>query len=215
MENTNEKKCFCARAVDYWTAHSENFFALTMLLLAACLAINDLVAGRYGDDEIMMTNDKSNQFQWYQSKSIKEYIVKGQADLLDTLIKAQVVKGENLKAFEEQHQKLSDNVKRYQKEKQEILLGSATVGKENWVQDMDGKMGAVTGVKEYEKELLKLSKAGDRFDLGSLFFQISLMFGALGIMIKKENIKKFAFVGCLLLGGWGVTYFIKALMVVL
>lgn len=213
MENT--KNTTFTKFTNYWAEHNENFFALTMLILAAFLAINDLIAGRYGDDEIMMTNEKSNQFQWYQSKSIKEYVVKGQADLLGTLIKSEIVKGKNLTAFQEQEQKLNENVKRYQKEKQEILLGSDAVGEANWVQDLDGKMGQIHGVKVYEKELVRYGKAGDLFDMASLFFQISLMFGALGIMMKKIATKKYAFLGCLFLGLMGIIYSVKGILTVL
>lgn len=214
MENTGQQS-FISTFSKYWAEHNENFFALTMLILAAFLAINDLIAGRYGDDEIMMTNEKSNQFQWYQSKSIKEYVVKGQADLLDTLIKSEIIHSNNLPAFQEQQKKLLENVKRYQKEKQEIMLGSFTVGKANWVQDLDGKMGQIVGVKEYEKELKKFGKAGDLFDMASLFFQIALMFGALGIMMKKITTKKYAFIGCLFLGLMGIIYSVKGILTVL
>lgn len=198
-----------------WNEHNENFFALSMLVLAAFLAINDLVAGRYGDDEIMMTSDKSNQFQWYQSKSIKEYVVKGQADLLETMMKSGVIKGPNLPAFEGQHKKLLENVDRYKKEKQEILLGSRTVGQENWIQDLDGKMGQIIGVKEYEKELKRYAAAGDKFDIASLFFQLSLMLGALGLMMKKLDMKKYALMVSLSFGLVGVLYSLKGLLLVL
>lgn len=199
----------------FWEQHHENVFALSMLVLASFLAINDLVAGRYGDDEIMMTSEKSNMFQWYQSKSIKEYVVKGQADLLETLIQSGSVKQQALPEFEKQHKKLTDNVERYKKEKNEILLGSQTVGQENWVQDLDGKMGQITGVKEYEKELKRYGAAGDKWDIASLFFQISLMLGALGIMMKKLDMKKYALILSLSMGFIGVLYSVNGLLLVL
>lgn len=203
------------KLVRFWEQHHENVFALTMLVLASFLAINDLVAGRYGDDEIMMTSKKSNMFQWYQSKSIKEYVVKGQADLLETLMKAGSIKSNELPEFEKQYKKLSENIERYKKEKNEILLGSQTVGQENWVQDLDGKMGQITGVKEYEKELKRYGAAGDQWDIASLFFQISLMLGALGIMMKKLDMKKYALILSLTMGAVGVFYSVKGLLLVL
>jgi hypothetical protein len=200
---------------NYWEHSSENIFALFMAILAASLAINDLMGGRYGDDEIMLTNEKSNQFMWYQSKSIKEYVVKGQLDTLDTLLKSGTINAASIPAFIDQKKDLQENIKRYQKEKQEIMLGSNAVGKENWVQDIDGKLGQVVGAKEIEGKLSKLSFAGDKFDMASLFFQLALVIGALGILIKKKKIKEYALLSLFVLGGSGLIFSIKGLLVVL
>ncbi|MBF0208016.1 MAG: DUF4337 domain-containing protein [Oligoflexia bacterium] len=199
----------------YWENSNENIFALFMAILASCLAINDLIGGRYGDDEIMLTNEKSNQFMWYQSKSIKEYVVKGQVDMFDILIKSGIIKENIVPSFLEQKQNLQENLKRYQKEKQEIMLGSNTVSKENWVQEVDGQLGQVVGAKELERDLKKLSWAGDKFDMASLFFQLSLVIGALGILVKKMQMKKYALICVLALGASGIMFSIKGLMGVL
>jgi Domain of unknown function (DUF4337) len=168
----------------------EIVFGCTLAIIAAVLAINDLAAGRYGDDELQMANEKSSAYQWYQSKSIKESLVEGQKDLLTTLLEAEAIspaKQENLKKF---NNELGVKLLRYKKEKKEILLGSEAVGKDNWAQDVEGEMGKVTGAKATEQRLEVLGRAGDRFDLANLFLQLSLVLGAIGLVGKNTNVKK-------------------------
>src|SRR3954463_16082186 len=68
----------------YW----ELRFGLTLAIFAAALAINDLGAGKFGDDEIKETNEKASSYMWYQSKGIKESLAEGQRDLIRTLLQA-------------------------------------------------------------------------------------------------------------------------------
>ena len=63
-------------------------FGITLAIFAAALAINDLGAGKFGDDEIKEVNEKSNSYMWYQSKGIKETLAEGQRDLIQTLLQA-------------------------------------------------------------------------------------------------------------------------------
>ncbi|MBF0313071.1 MAG: DUF4337 family protein [Oligoflexia bacterium] len=198
----------------YWQENSESIFAVTIAILAALLAITDLVAGRYGDDELKFTNEKSAAYMWYQAKSIKEYVVKGQADTLETLLKAEVIRSESRPAFLEQKNTLLKNIERYKKEKLEILLGSKAVGESNWVQDVDGKMGVVVGAKELEASVENLGAAGDRFDLASLFFQISLVIGALGILVKNARIKSYAYGMTLGLAVIGTAFAVRGIIIV-
>lgn len=64
---------------------------LTRAVFAAILAITDLGGGKYGDDEIIGTNEKANFDAWYQSKSIKQCVVEGERDLVATLLEGGVI----------------------------------------------------------------------------------------------------------------------------
>ncbi|MDO9280585.1 MAG: DUF4337 family protein [Pseudomonadota bacterium] len=64
---------------------------LTLAVFAAVLAVVDLGGGKYGDDEIIGTNEKASLYQWYQSKSIKQAIVEQQQGLLTALLDAGAV----------------------------------------------------------------------------------------------------------------------------
>lgn len=183
-------------------------------IFAALMAVNDLFAGKYGDDEIMGTNEKAAAYQWYQSKSIKETLAEGEVSLLTSLLESKSITPTSVEGVKLHISKLQSKVQKYEKEKNEILLGSAKVGKENWIQDIDGELGKIVGAKEIEANLAKLGKAGDKFDLASLFFQICLVIGAIAIIIKQENVQKFFFYFMIILGCSGALFSFSALMMI-
>lgn len=64
----------------------ELFAGLVLALFAAVLAITDLYAGKYGDDEREAQGEKNNQYSWYQSKDTK----KTQQDMQKILYEAEL-----------------------------------------------------------------------------------------------------------------------------
>lgn len=173
---------------------NEIAFGIALAIFAAALGINDLVAGRYGDDEAQYINERSNAYFWYQAKSIKESLVEGQRDLLASFPQSP----------KDHIDKLNHKIAQYKKEKQEILLGSKQVGPEGYAQAINGELGKITGAKELEKALITLGKAGDRFDIATLFFQISLVVGAVGLIIKSPTTKKTLLLTMITLGSIGI-----------
>lgn len=195
--------------------HWELRFGLTLAIFAAALAINDLGAGKFGDDEIKETNEKSNSYMWYQSKGIKETLAEGQRDLIHTLLKAEVIAPDKVSELSKVADKLHAQVERYKKEKHEILIGSTGVGKENWVQEVDGQLGRVIGSKEREKVLERLSAAGDVFDFGTLCLQLCMVLGAIGLLLKIPQGRKLTLATVISLGVIGTLFCIRAYMIVL
>jgi len=183
---------------------------LMLAVFAAIMSISDLYAGAYGDDEIMGTNEKAAAFSWYQSKSTKESLVEGQVELLQSMVEAGAVAEASKPAIDAQLVKAKAEADRYKKEKKEILLGSAAVGQENWIQDVDGELGKVIGAKEWEAKLDALGAMGDRFDLASLFFQLSVVAGAVSITLKGERVRQTFFWGMMILGAIGTAISISA-----
>ena len=167
----------------------EMICGLTLAVLAAILAITDLGAGKYGDDEIIAHNQKANAFDWYQSKGIKQSLVEGQRDMLRLLLNAGVVAAENQERMSTLLGDLDQEIDRYKKEKKEILLGSSAVGEGNWVLDLDGERGQIKGAKEWETEAEVLGGVGDTFDLATLFLQICLVMGAVSLLLKGERLR--------------------------
>lgn len=187
---------------------------LVIAVFAAFMAVSDLFAGKYGDDEIILTNDKAAAYQWYQSKSIKQSLFEGESSLLQSLQEHDAIKTESQKGIQSHIEKLNAKVTKYEKEKKEILLGSQGVGQENWIQDVDGELGKVIGAKEIEKQLVQLSQAGDKFDMASLFYQLCLVLGAISLVIKNEKMQKFFFYQMTGLGVCGVAFTIWAFFIV-
>ena len=188
----------------------EIWLGLFLAIFAAILAVNELGAGKYGADELIAHNKASEQLSWYQSKSIKQSLAEGQRDLLLSLEKAGAIQPGSRNAMDSFITKLESKVDRYQKEKQEILKGSAVVGKDNWAQDVDGEFGKVIGAEEWQKAAEQLGNSGDIFDLATLFLQVSLVLGAIGIVVRKPAFRRM-FLGLMILsGGLGTWEMIQA-----
>ena len=171
-----------------------------LALFAAFLAVNDLGAGKFGDDELIAHNQKNNAYLWYQTKGIKETLVEEQRNTLQALVAAGSIQPEQLPTVEGLVKTLDEKAKRYGKEKTEILQGSAGVGQANWSQDVDGKLGQVTGAKEWESQASSLGNAGDSFDLATLFLQICLVLGAISLVIQHDRMRSLFFLGMVGLG---------------
>ncbi len=178
----------------------EFIFGFFISLFAMVLALNELAAGKYGDDELQLNTEKSSAYLWYQSKGIKSTLVEGQRDLLRALVEGGSVGSDKGSSLLKQAAALDQRVGRYDKEKDEILRGSEAVGKANWRQEVNGELGKVVGINAIEAKLERLGKAGDRFDLATLFIQLGLVLGAVGILMSQERLKR-AFLGALLAMG--------------
>lgn len=183
----------------------EIFIGLLLAVFAAVLAINDLGAGRYGDDEKIAHNKHTEMYNWFQSKSIKQSLVKGQVELMKTLEQADALRPELREAMTSNLAKLQQKIATYEKEMTEIQLGSAAVGQESWAQDVAGEMGQITGAEEYKLVYEKLGAAGDVFDLATLFLQLCLVCGAISLILQGAGARK-AFIGVMvvlgLIGSW-------------
>jgi hypothetical protein len=181
-------------------------FGVTLAVFAAVLAVCDLGGGKYGDDEILANNSKTEAYNWFSDKSIKAKLVEGQADLEESMLKYGALDPKVAPAIEADVAAKHKKIARYNKEKNEILLGSAKVGKENWVQDIDGQLGQVIGAKQWEDRANKLGAVGDVFDLGTLYMQMCLVLGAIGIVVKADKLKWAFYALMLITGVAGSTY---------
>ncbi|HSF41421.1 MAG TPA: DUF4337 domain-containing protein [Thermoanaerobaculia bacterium] len=184
----------------------EALCGILIALFAAVLAVTDLGAGKFGDDELIAHNEKNNAYLWYQSKGIKETLVEGQRDTLQSLVDAGSIRPEQLAAVQGLIGKLDSKVLRYGKEKKEILLGSTAVGQEGWAQDVDGEMGKVRGAKEWETEAMALGGVGDVFDYSTLFLQICLVLGAISLVVQGGTTRRTFFLGMIGLGVVGAVF---------
>lgn len=192
----------------------ETWCGLVIAVFAAVLAITDLGAGKYGDDELIAHNEKGGAYLWYQSKGIKETLVEGQRDTLKALVEAGSIKPEQLPAIQTMIKSLDSDAARYGKEKKEILLGSKTVGQENWAQDVGGEMGKVVGAQEWQAKADALGDAGDAFDYSTFFLQVCLVMGAMSLILQDAKLSRTFFTAMIVLGlvgtGFAVMAFLQA-----
>ncbi|SME93406.1 DUF4337 family protein [Pseudobacteriovorax antillogorgiicola] len=188
----------------------EAFFPLMIAIFASVLAINDLMADNVASLQLKLGNQRNDAFQWFQSKGIKEIVVRGQHDLLKVLVDSGSISDSKKEVLDKQLDQLNRKAKKYKMEKTEILLGSEKVGKENWIQDIDGELGKIIGAKEYDSSLEILDDAEDQFDYASMLLQISMVLGAVGMMLNKKKTKVIFFCTTIIIGVIGATFTVQA-----
>lgn len=188
----------------------ETISGLTLAILAAVLAVTDLGAGKYGDDEIIGTNEKASAYSWYQSKSLKQTVLEQQAQLLRSLTLAGSVSPESRAGVDAQLVELDNEIVRYKAEKKEILEGSDAVGPEGQVLEEEGKLGQIVGAKEWEAKLAVLGEAGDVFDLSTLFLQLCLVVGAVGLVLQQSHLRWAFYAAMVACGAVGSFYSVAA-----
>lgn len=176
IEDNNEKKL-------------ENKIALTITVFAAFLAINGLFGGKYGDDEMIAHQKQTQMFTWYQSKGQKKMLAENKKDIIEIFEKSGDIKGHHLEYLDSLSKTTERDIKRYGDEQNEIRVGSIAVGKSNWVQEQDGELGKIIGAEEYKIEADKLGSAGDFFDYGDLALNLSLVLGAVSLILNGKRQK--------------------------
>ena len=182
------------------TRRLDLIYGIVLTVFAASMAINNLGAGKYGDDEMIAHNKQAAMYSWYQSKSLKEGMLSVQRDLLLSMVESNTIEENKVDAVSSFANHLTAKIDRYEKEQTEILKGSKTLSKENWAQEVDGKLGQVKGAEEWDKEAEKLGEAGDVFDRASLFLEICIVFGAMSIILQSYSSKK-TFLGFMIVCG--------------
>ena len=208
--NTEEASAAAEAESETKSNRFEMICGVAIAVFAAVLAVNDLGAGKYGDDELIAHNQKNNAYLWYQTKGIKETLVEEQRNTLQALVAAGSVDAAQLPTVETLVASLNARTERYGKEKKEILLGSKAVGEANWVQEVDGTLGRVVGAKDWEAEAEALGGAGDTFDLATLFLQICLVLGAISLVLQQDRLRAWFFRGMVALGTLGLIYTVLA-----
>lgn len=167
----------------------ENKIALTITVFAAFLAINGLFGGKYGDDEMIAHQKQTQMFTWYQSKGQKKMLAENKKDIIEIFEKSGDISGQHLKYLDSLSETTEKDIKRYSDEQNEIRQGSIAVGKSNWVQEQDGELGKIIGAEEYKIEADKLGRAGDFFDYGDLALNLSLVLGAVSLILNGKRQK--------------------------
>ncbi|WP_062148377.1 DUF4337 domain-containing protein [Beggiatoa leptomitoformis] len=171
----------------------EKRIGIVLTFFAALLAVNDVGGDRFGTDELLAHSEMVSAYQWYSGKSIKEDMVEGRRDLLLMLVESGAIAPTHADAVQKTADALKTDIERYKKEKKEILFGSSVVGEANWVQEVEGQLGQVTGAKQWESQTKTLNLAGDKFDAATLFLQLCLVMGALSLLLKAPKLKHFFF----------------------
>ena len=99
-----------------WKGNLNTFIAITTLILALCATLTAFKAGGYGNKMVLSQNQASDQWAYYQAKSIKETTIQTQRDMME-LTMIQTDKAEPYKGKIAQYDK---EIARYKQDKAEI-----------------------------------------------------------------------------------------------
>jgi len=160
-----------------------NYLALSTVILAVCTALSTFKAGGFSSRSILSQSQASNQWSYYQAKSIKGYLYENQADQFDMTLKtlppaaSVAVRQDMEKKAEGYRQK----IKRYDEEKVAIQKEAQRL----------------EGVRD------DAQRHGKIFGLAVIFLQIAILLASIAALMKRPGV----WVVGLVVGAVGLVYF--------
>jgi len=159
-----------------------NYLALTTVIFAVCATLSTLKGGGFSTRAVMSQSQASDQWAYYQAKSIKGYVYELQKEKLELDLKANKGLTRTLAAdYEKRIGAYQEKFERYEKEKEEIKKKAADLEKQR--DDSQQHSGA--------------------FGLAAMFLQIAILLSSIAALMKK---KLFWFIG-MGAGCFGLLYF--------
>jgi hypothetical protein len=131
---------------------------ITLSILAVLVAAVTLLGHRAHTEELLLQAQASDQWAYYQAKSIRSREMHSMVDLLDSLASKDSAKTEKLL---DKYEKEGD---RYEREKDEISEKA----------------------KELESERDALRRRADRFDAGEGFLEVGLIICSITMLTKRR-----------------------------
>lgn len=160
-----------------------NYLALTTVIFAVCATLSTLKGGGFSTRSVISQAQASDQWSYYQAKSIKGYIYDLQKEKLELELKSlkpgasRSVVAEYEKRIDSYNQK----VKKYDEEKEEIKKKA----------------------EELEKRRDDAQTHSGAFGMAAMFLQIAILLSSIAALMKQ---KYFWFLG-IAAGCFGLVYF--------
>jgi hypothetical protein len=140
--------------------------ALTTAIMAVLAAITTLYMGKFSSRAILMQGQETNQWSYYQAKSIKSYLYEIQVEFMEMERLEGDSKAEKVNSarFGKALTRYKDAIKRYDKEKAEIKAKGDQLAKQKVIaQDRGGNYGYAL-----------------------IFLQIGLMLSSIAALTKRK-----------------------------
>ena len=160
-----------------------NYLALTTVILAVCATLSTFKGGGFSTRSVMSQTQASDQWAYFQSKSIKGYIYEMQRDKLELELKtmggkiAPNVAEEYEKKIEDYNKKIA----KYETEKSDIQKEA----------------------KRFEEVRNDAQRHSQIFGIAVIYLQIAILLSSIAALIKKKPVW---FLG-VLIGLVGIVYF--------
>lgn len=160
-----------------------NYLALTTVVLAVCATLSTLKGGGFSTRSVMSQAQASDQWSYYQAKSIKGYIYDLQKEKLELELRSFKTGASHsvVAEYEKRIDSYSQKVKKYDEEKEEIKKKA----------------------EDLEKRRDDAQKHSGAFGLAAMFLQIAILLSSIAALMKQ---KYFWFLG-MAMGCFGLVYF--------
>ncbi len=168
-----------------------NYLALTTVIFAVCATLSTFKGGGFSTRSVMSQSQASDQWAFYQSKSIKSYIYQMQKEtlelkLLDLPKSSPEGEANTLKEKTAEYKK---KIEKYEQEKSEIQEKA----------------------RQLESARDESQKHSQAFGVAIIFLQISILLSSIAALLKK----KMVWYGGMATGLVGLFYFVDGFILIL
>lgn len=159
-----------------------NYLALTTVVFAVCATLSTLKGGGFSTRSVMSQSQASDQWSYFQAKSIKGYVYELQKEKFEMDLKAGRSMNKALAAdYEKRIAAYQEKIGRYEKEKEEIRRKA----------------------EELESRRDLSQRHSGAFGMAAMFLQIAILLSSISALMKQ---KYFWFIG-MAAGCFGLLYF--------
>lgn len=161
-----------------------NWLAITTIIMSASATLGSSKSAGFSTASMMNQNKASDQWAYYQAKSIKQHSFELQKDVLQVAL-AQVSPAVAAK-FQTKLADYDANIERYHKERDEVMATAKHLEAERDLSQRNGKI----------------------FGTAIIYLQIGITLSALAALLKKKPV----WVLSLLVGAAGMLYFVNGFL---
>ncbi|HEX9020414.1 MAG TPA: DUF4337 domain-containing protein [Nitrospirota bacterium] len=157
------------------------YLALTTVVFAVCATLSTLKGGGYGSKAVLSQAQASDNWSYYQAKSIKGYVYDLQKEKFEMDLKAARASRSLAAEYRQKIGSYADKIRKYDEEKADILK----------------KAQALEAARD------DAQKHSGAFGMAAMFLQIAILLSSIAALMKQ---KYFWFLG-VAAGGFGLVHF--------
>jgi len=165
-----------------------NYLALTTVIFAVCATLSTFRGGGFSTRSVLAQTQASDQWAYYQAKSIKGYLYETQKEKFELELKASGPKMARsmVEDYTQRIDSYSKKIKKYEEEKKQI----------------EQEARRFEGVKEDAQRHAQI------FGVAVIFLQIAILLSSIAALLKK----KIVWILGLILGVVGLVYFMNGFL---
>jgi DNA repair ATPase RecN len=160
-----------------------NYLALTTVIFAVCATLSTLKGGGYSTKSVMSQSQASDQWAYYQAKSIKAYAYELQMEKFEMDLRSTRagMSGSLAADYRKKIDTYGQKLKKYDEDKAEIKKKA----------------------EESEAQRDLMQKHSGAFGMAAMFLQIAILLSSIAALMKQKN---FWYLG-MASGAFGLVYF--------